>query len=177
MESWGSSWQFLISYCPPLTRKPPAYIEIVGILKWLSSTNIRKRRTWKPKTESCKNRLTCAWTRFFLTTARPDWLIYCESDPLIESFFWSPEEFTWPLPSNFLIWRFPEDIPPRRLRGLEIGPLLCLSINECHGFLALESSPTVRSFKEYLSLARYKSILCLSTEFMSSLTNRRSVCT
>lgn len=114
--------------------------------------------------------------RFFFTTATPDWLTNCESNPVKESFLWRLWELAWPLPSNCLFCKLPEAIHPCIFRELEPRPLLLLPTNEVLGFVDIGSSACIRNFTEHLSLTRYNSILCLSTTFMSSLINWRSFC-
>ena len=122
--------------------------------------------------------LTCAWTFFFLATARPDWLrTLCGSKPLEVSFRWCPWEPPWNFMSTFLFWKLPEHVPPCALRALEMEPLLCLSIEDGQTFVAIGSSKSVRNFIEYLSLTRYNSIRRFSTALISSLIYWRSVCT
>lgn len=121
---------------------------------------------------------TCAWIRLFWDKETPDCVPCAESDPVQVSFLWTTWVLTRDFASALLHWELSEPSQPWPciLGGIDFMPLLCLSIKEGHAVLKEGSSLNILCFPEYLSLARYNSILCLSTALMSSLIYLRSVC-
>lgn len=125
-------------------------------MKWFKQYH-QKGRTDLYLHKKYKNvewKLTWDWTRFFRVTARLDWLVVCcELNPLEASLIWIPCDF------------------PEGTKRLSL-----FIDEEDHDFDPV-NSPCIGIFTEYLSLALYNSILCLSTKLISSLIYLTSFCT